>query len=53
MNSNENAETISLKRFHERIGKHTSAREITTGRQFTLGDSIEVEPKYVMVLELK
>ena len=53
MNSNENAETINLKRFHERIGKHKSAREITTDTQFTLGDSIEVEPKYVMVLELK
>lgn len=53
MNSNEKAETISLKRFHEHLGRFSSATEITTGKTISLGDAVDIDAKYVMVLELK
>ena len=45
--------TLDLARFAERIGGHTSGRDVVTGETVRLGSSMEVPGRAAMVLELE
>jgi glycosidase len=53
MNQNETKSTIELSRFTERMKAFTKARDVATGSNLTLGSTMDVEGKSLLVLELK
>ncbi len=52
MNQGREAETLGLSRFAERIGDMRNARDVITGRPIALEDSIDLEPRSVLLLEI-
>ena len=53
MNQSAEAQTLELPRFAERIGDMQNATDVITGRQFELTQSLELEPRSVLLLELE
>lgn len=53
MNTNDKPMTIDLKRFAERIQNFTSGRDVATQQSVTLGNSLTIQGKYMLVMELK
>ena len=52
MNTNENAATIDLSRFSERIKDNTKAYDVATGVTFNLEPTLTLGGKYVLVMAL-
>ena len=52
MNQGAEATTLALPRFAERIGDAQSATDVITGRQFEMSQSLQLEPRSVLLLEL-
>ena len=53
LNRDEEAVTLETGRFRERIGESSHATDVLTGERFSLDDSIVVEPRSVLLLELE
>ena len=53
MNTNQNAATIDLSRFSERIKNFTKAHDVATGVTFNLEPTLTLGGKYLLVMELK
>ncbi len=53
LNTNDNASTIELSRFSERMKNFTKALDVATGTTFNLEPTLTVGPKYLLVMELK
>jgi hypothetical protein len=51
-NSNE-ARTFKTNRFAENINNHKSGKDVLTGKSVGLENEISMEPKSVLILELK
>jgi len=51
-NSNE-TRTINTTRFAENIGNHKTGIEVITDQSFNITNEITLEPKSVLILELK
>ncbi len=47
------SETLATERFEERLAGHRSATDALTGRKIELGETIELPPRSVQVLELE
>jgi glycosidase len=52
LNQDEEDVTLELDRFSELIARHTSGREVISGRTFELGEELKVPAKTPLVLEL-
>ena len=52
MSQSENIETLDLERFAERIDGKRRAIDVITGRLYRLGNSITLEPRSVLLLEI-
>ena len=52
LNQGVEATTLALSRFAERIGHADSASDVITGRQFEMSQSLQLEPRSVLLLEL-
>jgi neopullulanase len=53
MNSNNNAATIKMDRFEEKVKGFTKAHDVATGVTFNLEPTLSLGPNYVLVMELK
>jgi neopullulanase len=53
MNTNDNAVTINLSRFSERMNGYTKALDVATATEFNLDKTLTVGGKYLLVMELK
>ncbi|HYE55439.1 MAG TPA: glycoside hydrolase family 13 protein [Chitinophagaceae bacterium] len=53
MNQNDNAATINLSRFEERMKGFVRAYDVATGNTFALEPTLSVGGKYLLVLELR
>lgn len=53
INNNPEAQELDLSRFAERIQKYSKGKEILSGQEFSLGNTLKIGGKTPMVLELK
>jgi neopullulanase len=53
LNTNDNASSIELSRFSERIGNYTKALDVATGTTFNLEPTLTLGPKYLLVMKLQ
>jgi glycosidase len=53
LNRDDEAVTLETARFAERIGKSTHGTDVITGKRFSVEQSITVEPRSALVLELE
>ena len=53
MNTNDQASTIDLSRFMERIKDFTKANDVATGATFNLEPTLTVGAKYLLVMDLR
>ena len=52
-NKNEEAASLDLSRFAERLQGYNQAHEVVTGAEYSLAESMDLPPRSVLVLELK
>lgn len=53
MNNSETDQTLKTNRFQENIGNYKTAKDVLTEKTFDLENDITIEPKSVLILELK
>jgi hypothetical protein len=53
LNRDEEAVTLDTSRFAERIGEATHGTDVITGRRFNIEQSLLLEPRSALVLELE
>ena len=53
MNTNDEAATVDLSRFKERMNGYTKAFDAATGTTFNLEPTLTLGEKYLLVMELK
>ena len=53
INNNNESQSFKTNRFQESIQNHTSGKEVITDKTFDLKSEITLEPKSVLILELK
>ena len=53
MNTNEQAATVDLSRFAERMNGYTKALDVATGTTFNLEPKLTLGGKYLLIMELK
>jgi len=52
-NRGKESASLDLARFAERLGSSTSAEDVITGKRFNIESAIALEPRSVMILEVK
>ena len=52
INNSKEAQTLQLKRFEERLPKKATGKEVLTQKNIILGDSIKIEGKTALILEI-
>jgi hypothetical protein len=53
LNRDEKAVTLGTSRFAERIGDATHGTDVLSGARFDVGESLQLEPRSALVLELE